>query len=731
MTHQGTLARLLAKENLKIIHGKFQTAFFVPKDRTLGLPIWKDRGKDVYDLLVGHEVGHALFTPEDWTHDVSVHNIPPSFLNILEDIRIEKEIQKRYPGLVKSFKYGYNVLYKEGFFGSHESFDNLGFMDRLNISSKLRDLVDIDFDEEELYYLNMAHNTNSWEDVVNCATEIYKWLKEKKSEEETEENNSPNGDYEYIEDDDEMMMPSDQDYQQQEEETEEKSEDTEEGEEKLESSAQNNETSEEENNNEEDEKSDDLEAITDTAFRKKESELNMIQEEDNNLYFSSNDREDFNQDVVIGWKEVVEARKSQYYTKHLYRTSGLRYYFSQYLEGIINSPTYSVEDDGYDNFMKEADKLSSTMAKEFELKKAATNYSRASISNTGNIDVNKIHSYKFNDDIFLKAINIPNDKNHGIIMLIDYSISMSKNIHNVIRQVIVMALYCKKINIPFNFYGFSCDPCDVIDTESSSDIYKPNTYYNMMINLISSEMPRRIFDETLKYLYRITTIAMYGGCYEYAFFATKYEQMRSTPIATSLLSLYYLIPEFKNKYNIENMNLIVLSDGESNMLSQNNYRGVSRKEMIVFDTPYSRLLMKLDPYLYPEEEICKHIVMDLKKKFNCTTLGFFVSNSNSELRHKYDLVLRELRKSPKHHKYAVNSYKNLGKNGIIDFIGNVNGFDKFYIIKAAKNLKDDNTELVIKNNTSKDSIKTAFSKYTKSKKVNKLFASMISDMIAI
>ena len=123
--------------------------------------------------------------------------------------------------------------------------------------------------------------------------------------------------------------------------------------------------------------------------------------------------------------------------------------------------------------------------------------------------------------------------------------------------------------------------------------------------------------------------------------------------------------------------------------------------------------------------------MDLKKKFNCTTLGFFVSNSNSELRHKYDLVLRQLRKSPKHHKYAVNSYKNLGKNGIIDFIGNVNGFDKFYIIKAAKDLKDDNTELVIKNNTSKDSIKTAFSKYTKSKKVNKLFASMISDMIAI
>ena len=62
---KGTLAKLLATENLTVEHRKITTAYFDTERRILALPIWKQVTGDVYDLLVGHEVGHALYTPNE------------------------------------------------------------------------------------------------------------------------------------------------------------------------------------------------------------------------------------------------------------------------------------------------------------------------------------------------------------------------------------------------------------------------------------------------------------------------------------------------------------------------------------------------------------------------------------------------------------------------------------------------------------------------------------------
>ena len=98
---KSNLAKLLATENISVQHKKVDTAYFDVKNRILCLPIWKEEmPDDVYDLLVGHEVGHALFTPkEDWMFKQK--EVPVSFLNVLEDVRIEKMMKQRYPGLRK------------------------------------------------------------------------------------------------------------------------------------------------------------------------------------------------------------------------------------------------------------------------------------------------------------------------------------------------------------------------------------------------------------------------------------------------------------------------------------------------------------------------------------------------------------------------------------------------------------------------------------------------------
>ena len=62
------LARLLANENLKVEHTAINTAAFDLTTRTLYVPIWKEMTGELYDLLMGHEVGHALETPPEGWH---------------------------------------------------------------------------------------------------------------------------------------------------------------------------------------------------------------------------------------------------------------------------------------------------------------------------------------------------------------------------------------------------------------------------------------------------------------------------------------------------------------------------------------------------------------------------------------------------------------------------------------------------------------------------------------
>ena len=56
------LAKLLATEDLVVEHKKVETACFNVHTRVLTLPMWEQASGQVYDMLVGHEVGHALYT---------------------------------------------------------------------------------------------------------------------------------------------------------------------------------------------------------------------------------------------------------------------------------------------------------------------------------------------------------------------------------------------------------------------------------------------------------------------------------------------------------------------------------------------------------------------------------------------------------------------------------------------------------------------------------------------
>ena len=119
MRDLSTLAKLLAEEDINVVHRKQDTAAFDVKNRELSLPIWKEMSKDVQDLMTVHEVGHALWTPLEMLEKAQKENIEFSFVNVLEDVRIEKSVQSKYLGSVKIFKRGYQELISNNFFGTN------------------------------------------------------------------------------------------------------------------------------------------------------------------------------------------------------------------------------------------------------------------------------------------------------------------------------------------------------------------------------------------------------------------------------------------------------------------------------------------------------------------------------------------------------------------------------------------------------------------------------------
>ena len=178
------LAKLLATENVTVEHGNYSTASFDVKNRVLRLPIWKEMSGSLYDLLVLHEVGHALFTPEEGMHDAKGHGRGfKSFLNVVEDARIERKIKVKYPGGRRSFIEGYENLMERDFFGVRNlDLNGLGLIDKINLHYKVGDHVDLTFSDEESVFLDRIDKANTWKEVVKICEDLYDYAKENESE---------------------------------------------------------------------------------------------------------------------------------------------------------------------------------------------------------------------------------------------------------------------------------------------------------------------------------------------------------------------------------------------------------------------------------------------------------------------------------------------------------------------------------------------------------------------
>ena len=176
-SNKDILAKLMATENITVIHKSVPTAYFDVKSRTLCCPIMKeDMSSELYDLFMGHEVSHALNTPVDGWHDKvsDKGQTYKGYLNVIEDVRIEKMIKAKYPGLRKSFYTGYSELTSMNFFGTKgKDLQELNLIDRINLSYKIGSFAQIEFSQDEQVYIDRCESLVTFEDVLSLADDLF------------------------------------------------------------------------------------------------------------------------------------------------------------------------------------------------------------------------------------------------------------------------------------------------------------------------------------------------------------------------------------------------------------------------------------------------------------------------------------------------------------------------------------------------------------------------------
>ena len=566
---KSTLVKLLAEEDLQVTYKKVPTAHFDVNAREIVLPIWKDKSESVMDMMSLHEVGHALWTPLDLIEKGQKQKVKHSFLNVLEDVRIEKMIQEKYLGSKKIFKKAYDELLEKDFFGINEKdLSKLNLIDKINMHYK--HVPNIPFEDNELEWVEKANQTKTADDVLNLAVELQEWMYSQEKDKTDEMfdidlpfNESENDDIENQDEKNSSNIESD--------DTEETEDESEDGDSTSGSGSDRNDNQKENESSlnklkDGGEDFDGIESVTDSNYTKnqyqaasdediKETEILNIPKI--NINEAIVDYKEINKDLTDFYKEKSQGSESN----------------KKYMEWVVKT---------LKKFENEQKPVISYMVKEFEMRKAADLYKRASISKTGSLNMDKLHSYSYNEDIFLKMTNLPGATNHGLVMFVDWSGSMADNFHNTLKQTMNLIWFCKRVNIPFEVYAFSNQYGKKSETTNRNLLAQTPKQNDIVVNdctllnMVSSRANKNEFNESMINLWAISNYyserGNYGGIrydedYIYPIYIPTDFMLGGTPLNNAIVYAMDILPKYKKDNGIQKLHTVFLTDGASHNLT--------------------------------------------------------------------------------------------------------------------------------------------------------------------
>ena len=665
----------MATENITVIHKKIPTAYFDVKNRILACPTFKDdMSNELYDLFMGHEVGHALYTPYEGLHSTLKQNRTlKGYLNVIEDVRIEKGIKNKYAGLRKSFYKAYDELMQRDFFGlKGRDLQSLALIDKINLITKCGSRVSITLNEEETEWLKKAESCKTWEDVVEVSEALYNWSKENETRDEEDKTVTT------------QQVP---DFEDDEEENEEEGNSYDLGQDDDEDDEDEEEVGSSSSNEDgEDEEQEESEQIRETGKKGGDAtDENFAQHDDEDgarealTEHNAHNNEDMFVDENARIKTFIDLKKK-------FKQNPVDDILYSYDKVLNDWRKFRGEEGTDQELLKKGEtyrkylqsknkKIVSHMAKEFEMRQTAMRSLKAYTGKSGDLDMNRLAKYQIVDDIFKRVTYIPDGKNHGVNVLLDWSGSISYELEDLIEQSIILAEFCRLVQIPFRVYAFS----DQIETE---DAYDYASRGGKLVEFLSNEMNSRQYTEMLNNM----SLLMLNKFHDDVFYSyTNLKKKRreeynkifgiyiddenawdirykpgfngshrphnyrlgGTPLNHTLVGLRKFLPEFNKKYGIEKSILTVITDGYSHgsdYLRESEEENADRRSQTddswreivnryILD-PYSNKVYPYDTrnerYGYNDFELTQNLLEWISDTCNVVVTGYFVFSKKGD-----------------------------------------------------------------------------------------------------
>ena len=566
---KGRLAKLLATENLVVEHKNCETAQFNVETRVLTLPIWKISSNDVYDALVAHEVGHALYTPmQEWFLEPEYQSVPHSFVNIIEDVRIEKLMKRRYEGLAKTFYRGYGQLHEDNFFEINKPIEDFSFPDRINLYTKIGPFLCVEFDDEEQELVDAIEKAETFKEVLDLAKELAEFCQTKKQKKIADAPSVEGNDNRPSE------FPPTQNPAAEQSDTEDEQEgDTpaaEQSDPEFDIDAPPSDGQGGGDHHDVDEFS------TETVESLDEKLKDLVDSGAAESVYLELPKVILDE-VVVSTDVIRNLLKDHWTEEQIKREEYLKSIDPRYLDQMKTSNFDQIKLD-FKKFKKDAQKEVNYLVKEFECKKSASAYARSTTSKTGMLDCTKLHTYKFNEDLFKKISVTPDGKNHGLIFILDWSGSMSEVLLDTCKQLLKLIWFCKKVGIPFEVYGFTNEFNRQWNTDDYYSSHKGTLTHERvnntidisddfgLLNFLSSSSKN--IDEDILNLFIMSGYYAAWRCSDFSL--PRGLSLSGTPLNEAIICLNQIIPHFKSTSGVEKTNVVVLTDGEASQLRRNN-----------------------------------------------------------------------------------------------------------------------------------------------------------------
>ena len=568
---KGQLAKLLATEDLIVESKKVETASFNVHTRVLTLPMWDKASNNVYDALVGHEVGHALFTPDsNWFEKL---NIPMGIVNVVEDARIEKMMKRKYAGLSKTFYTGYHELSDSDFFQIEgKDLDMFNFADRVNLYFKIGNYNDIPFkNDRENELVSMVGSTETFDDVLKVSKLVHDYCKQeiedmKKELEQMREEEAKmfggmdGGSFGGSSDEDsDQEINNDTEYQTVDggDESEDENQSSSNisisqiPSEELDAAIQKIENGE-----------GGIDVSSATALDRSIQNLNKSDSVQNEYFelpkVSTDhiiiDNAHIHRSIVNEWNDQIQKKETNKYTDPNCDIAQL------------TRDSMDVARKEFKDFKKSAQKEVNYLVKEFEMKKSASAYARAATSRTGVLDTTKLHTFRYNEDLFKKVTTLPDGKNHGLVFILDWSGSMNSVMLDTIKQLYNLIWFCRKIQIPFEVYAFTnCYPNPNFQAsyEVKEGVAQLDDNFSLM-NLLTHKVNSKTLESQMENIYLVAKAVSWT--YSNYYNVPLGMGLSGTPLNETLVCLHDILPQFKKENKVEKVQCVILTDGEAHPL---------------------------------------------------------------------------------------------------------------------------------------------------------------------